>query len=116
MVKFTNSFLCTDGSGYWSDRQAVVKVLGMDVTYINDEQDFGELRVYFDTRTWNVNTDGLIYTDRNFLSSLRQLLNDLGYAGQDVEYSEQGMQGDDFVSLDIGQEFLQSWLAQTVDL
>lgn len=116
MKKFTDTFLSTNGSGYWSDRQAVVKILSMDVPYINEDQDFGELRVYFDTRTWNVNTDGLIYTDKNFMTGLCQLLNDLGFAGEDVTYSEQGMQGDDFVSLDIGQEFLQTWLAQTVDL
>lgn len=111
MKKFTNTFLSTNGSGYWSTRQTAVKISAMNVSYINEDRDFGELRVYFDTRTWDVNTDGLIYTDKNFISSLRQLLNDMGHAGEDVSYSEQGMQGSDYVSLDIGQEFLQNWVS-----
>jgi hypothetical protein len=32
--------------------------------------------------------------------------------GSDVSYSEQGMQGDDYVSCDIGKPFLDSWTAK----
>ena len=109
MVKFGAEFT-TDGKGYWSNVRKTVKVTELRVAYINDEQDFGELRVYFDDSTWNVNKDGLIYTDKRFLKELREKLTEAGFAGNDVDYSEQGMQGNRYVSLDVGKKFLTSWL------
>jgi hypothetical protein len=103
--------LNTNGQGLWSQEARAVKVTGLSVPYVNDEQDFGELRVYFDTRTWNVNSEGLIYTDGQFLKELREFLTSRGLAAGDVSYSEAGMQGDDYVSLDVGAQFLQSWQA-----
>ena len=102
--------LNTIGDGYWSDVSKTVPVVRLDLAYINGEEDFGELRVYFDTDAWNVNKDGLIYTDSLFLEELLSLLSALGL-GTDVCYSEQGMQGDDFVSLDVGPEFIESFQA-----
>jgi hypothetical protein len=87
-------------------------VVEFTVPYVNDERDFGELRVYFDTDTWDVNSDGLIYTDRQFERELQEFLNSQGLAGEDVSYSEAGMQGDDYVSCDVGAAFLQSWMAK----
>jgi hypothetical protein len=75
-----------------------------------DKDMFGELRVYFDTDTWDVNVHGLIYTDRGFLKELREFLNAHGLPGADVSYSEQGMQGDDYVSLDAGHKFYAAWM------
>jgi hypothetical protein len=102
----------TDGSGYWSRVQKTVQIVDMRVPYINDERDFGELRVYFDTKDWDVNTDGLIYTDRQFERELQAFLDAQGLQGRDVSYSEQGMQGDNFVSLDVGKKFLAAWDAK----
>jgi hypothetical protein len=51
----------------------------------------------------------LIYTDRTFERELREFLDSQGLVGKDVSYSEQGMQGDDYVSCDIGKPFLDSW-------
>lgn len=104
-----NKVLDTDGSGYWSTVRESVTVTGLELAYCNEEADFGELRVYFDTRTWDVDDYGLIYTDRLFLKELKEFLNSTGIAGADVEYSEQGMQGDDYVSLDVGAEFIESF-------
>ena len=73
MIKF-GAVLDTDGSGYWSDVVKSVKCTGIEIAYINDERDFGELRVYFDTASWDVDTDGLIYTDRQFLVELKEAL------------------------------------------
>jgi hypothetical protein len=101
--------LSTVGDGYWSNAAKPVLITDMKLGYISDELDFGELRVYFDTKFWDVEKDGLIYTDSNFCSELREFLNDQGLVGKDVSYSEQGMQGDDYVSLDIGKKFLKSW-------
>lgn len=98
----------TAGDGYWSNVSKDVEVTDMKLGYVSDEQDFGELRVYFDTATWNVNTDGLIYTDSKFKQALMQFVKKQGLVG-DLCYSEQGMQGDNYVSLDVGAEFLDSW-------
>lgn len=107
MFKFKRT-LHTNGKGYWSDVEKSVKTTMITVDYVNDERDFGELRVHFD-KSWDVNKDGLIYTDPKFLRELRKELIAAGLVGMDAEYSEQGMQGDDYVSLDIGEEFLKSW-------
>ncbi len=111
MFKFERT-LNTDGKGYWSDKAKPVNTLRIEVPYINDEKDFGELRVYFNTKFWNVEQDGLIYTDRNFLAELREFLNTHKLAGADVDYSEQGMQGSNYVSLDVGKAFLDAWDAK----
>ena len=104
--------LNTGGGGYWSNTKAAVVVTDMQLGYVSDELDFGELRVYFDTATWDVNKVGLIYTDRQFERELREFLTAHGLVGKDVSYSEQGMQGDDYVSLDVGKPFLDSWTAK----
>ncbi len=98
----------TSGDGYWSDVAKPVEVTDMRLGYVNDELDFGELRVYFNTKTWNVNEDGLIYTDRQFYVDLQKFIKEQGLV-VDLCYSEQGMQGDNYVSLDVGKDFLDSW-------
>ena len=108
MVKFGATFN-TNGKGYWSTERKAVKTTQIALPYVNDEQDFGELRVYFD-KSWDVYTDGLIYTDPLFLKELRAKLTEIGFVGNDVEYSEQGMQGNNYVSFDVGQAFISSWL------
>lgn len=111
MINF-QATLNTDGTGYWSDATKAVNVTGfvVDVYPADDEDDeaFGELRVYFDTATWDVYKDGLIYTDLRFLKELEQALQAQGYDTSDMSYSEQGMQGSDYVSLDIGAKFIAS--------
>ena len=102
----------TVGDGYWSNVAKPVLITDMRVAYVSDEGDFGELRVYFDPKYWDVNVDGLIYTDTNFLAELREFLADQGLVGADVDYSEQGMQGNRYVSLDVGEAFLDSWNAK----
>jgi hypothetical protein len=104
----------TAGDGFWSSViNAQVEITDMKIEYVSDdfavEPDFGELCVYFDTKTWNVDEHGLIYTDSLFLKQLQKFLNEHGLAGNDVDYSEQGMQGDDYVSLDVGAKFLKTW-------
>lgn len=113
-MRKVNQSVTTAGDGYWSDVAKTVKIVGITVPYVNDEGDFGELRVHFDLTTWNVNSDGLIYTDSQFLKELRSLLTNMGLAGDDVDYSEQGMQGNTYVSLDVGKDFIDSFTVQTV--
>jgi len=105
-----NAKLSTSGDGYWSNAQKTVEVTRLMLAYTNDELDFGELRVYFNTKTWDVNKDGLIYTDSLFLEDLCLMLDALGFDASDVTYSEQGMQGDNYVSLDVGECFINTFM------
>ena len=107
--------LHTAGDGYWSNEAKDVDVAKLDLQYISNDKDFGELCVHFTTDSWDVNTDGLIYTDTQFLYELRVYLQTIGFTeaeALDVQYSEQGMQGDNYVSLDVGKDFLDSWAAK----
>ena len=110
MIRF-ETILNTVGDGYWSTVSAPVRLTKLALSYVNDEQDFGELRVYFDTDDWDVGEDGLIYTDSLFVRQLEERLTAIGLAGQDIDYSEMGMQGDNYVSLDVGEDFIASWYA-----
>lgn len=101
----------TCGDGYWSAIAMAVEITDMRLAYVNDERDFGELRVYFNTKTWNVDANGLIYTDSLFLDELRDFLITQELS-DDVDYSEQGMQGDNYVSLDVGESFIKAWDAK----
>ena len=105
-----NATLNTNGTGYWSRKKASVEITALQLAYTNDELDFGELRVYFNTKTWDVNTDGLIYTDKQFMRELKELLVQKGFDTSDLSYSEQGMQGDAFVSCDVGQCFINTFM------
>lgn len=104
-----NEELLTDGRGLWSNVAMNVQINELSLNYINDDESFGELCVYFNSTNWDITDNGLIYTDPLFLKLLRKLLINLGFKGKDVTYSEQGMQGYDYVSFDCGKKFLKSW-------
>ena len=99
----------TAGDGLWSKREATVRVTEVWLNYVNDEGDFGELCACFDTRDWDDNKDGLIYTDKHWIGEFRALMKTMGFspvAVDDIDYSEAGMQGADYVSMDVGEDFL----------
>lgn len=99
----------TNGKGYWTSFEKTVTVIRVELAYVNDEGDFGELRAYFDTKVWDVNKVGLIYTDPRWIDEFRGLVRSLGFtrnACDDITYSEQGMQGDSYVSMDVGADFM----------
>ena len=101
-----------DGMGLWSRRPLRrVHISKINIGYINDEEDFGELRATFD-KGWKVSDAGLIYTDALWIKDFRIGLIAHGFsseAADNVDYSEQGMQGDDYVSMDVGKKFLDEW-------
>ena len=101
----------TSGDGYWSDVAKAVRITDMRLGYVAEDKEFGELCVYFNTEDWNVEEDGLIYTDSGFYADLQKFITEQGLV-VDLCYSEQGMQGDDYVSLDVGAEFIASWEAK----
>ena len=107
MQTFTT--LHTNGNGYWSNKRKAVDVTKLDLQYCTAEKDFGELCVYFTSASWDVDTMGLIYTDKLFMQELREYLVSLGFTPEeanDVNYSEQGMQSDNYVSCDVGAVFI----------
>jgi hypothetical protein len=109
MYKVTAT-LNTNGNGYWSRKATAVEITALQLSYTNDEMSFGELRVRFNTNTWDVNKDGLIYTDKQFMRELKELLTAKGFDASDVSYSEQGMQGDAYVSCDVGERFINTFM------
>jgi hypothetical protein len=101
--------LNTNGLGYWSNKRKAVDITKLDLQYCNPEKDFGELCVYFTQASWDVNVDGLIYTDKLFRAELQAYLQTLGFTeaeALDVSYSEQGMQTEEYVSCDVGAKFI----------
>jgi hypothetical protein len=110
-----NTFtLHTNGTGYWSTTAKAVDVEALDLQYITNDKDFGELCIHFavdelGSNCWDTATDGLIYTDKLFMQELRAYLQTVGFTqaeANDVDYSEQGMQSDNYVSCDVGLEFI----------
>lgn len=107
-----NAYCSTNGTGFWSSAKRNVKVLQIAVACVSKDQKFGELRASFDTSDWSTSELGLIYTDPLWIRDFRSLLERFGFttaAANDVGYSEQGMQGDDYVSMDVGKPFLDEW-------
>jgi hypothetical protein len=107
--KKVNWMTHTDGKGLWSQFEKTVTILEVWLSNVNDEGDFGELCARFDTHTWAVSENGLIYTDPRWIDEFRGLMRSLGFTRQaceDISYSEQGMQGFNYVSMDVGADFL----------
>jgi hypothetical protein len=107
----------TDGKGLWSNHKASVNLKDCDIhnlsRHANKRDRFhGELRVYFNLKDWDTYKHGLIYTDPNWIKEFRKALEEKGFskkAARDICYSEQGMQGDDYVSLDAGTDFVKEF-------
>jgi len=108
--QLVNFYTVTDGRGYWSRKAKTVGIKRVRLAYVDDEGEFGELRAYFDPEEWDIDTDGLIYTDmmwkHSFLTCMENVLGFSPDATLDVSYSEQGMQGHNYVSMDVGPQFL----------
>ena len=103
----TKMKLRTNGKGLWTPekRNVRIKKICLDVS----DWGGGELRVYFNLRDWNVDSHGLIYTDPQFIRELRKELKAIGLPPMGVDYSEQGMQGWDYVSLDASEKFAKAF-------
>ena len=106
MIAFKPFTFCkTAGDGYWSRAVRDVNLTGMRIAYTSEDSAFGELRVYFNTKFWDVDALGLIYTDTAFEQQLKQILaKQFGFTAKQLKnlcYSEQGMQGNNYVSFDV---------------
>ena len=99
-----NKMFTTCGDGYWSTvaKDVFVESINMYISADEEEGCDGDLQAYFTEETWN-DSYGLIYTDSEFLHCVHTALFLAGISTEVVEdvcYSEQGMQGDDYVSMD----------------
>ena len=115
MVEFDVS-VATDGSGFWSKTVATTKLHSLMLTgvgYYKGCKLFGELRARFNPASWDINNNGLVYTDEKWIRQFRRRLRKAGFSKKgvkDVTYSEPGMQGNNYVSLDVGEMFINEWL------
>ena len=103
----------TGGDGHWSNVTGRrVRITKLDLLYVNEGSSFGELIAYFNPDDWYWREDGLIYTDRLWLSLFKKELVNIGFseeAVESVEYSEQGMQRSEYVSMDVNSEFIREY-------
>lgn len=108
----------TSGAGFLSTHLATVKIQFLEVIIVSDEDSddrFGEFRAYFDTKDWDCNIHGLIYSDQNWLDSLRSSLvavvgfSQAAVADDILYFSEQGMQTETYVSMDVEEQFIKEW-------
>lgn len=101
------NFYCNvAGSGNWSRHSAKVKheKISLLITEQSDSSWTPEFRVYFSSNEWKIKDFGLIYTDPGWIIDLKNNLSVLGFSDNSLwglTYSEQGMQGDDYVSMDL---------------
>ena len=102
----------TNGRGYWTDVKAEVRIINVYLNFVNNSEDdeWGELHAEFDRKNWNPELNGDIYTDPLWLKEFNNCLISMG--GTPIDYSEQGMQGDTFVSCDVDKKFLKSKLGK----
>lgn len=96
-------FIETAGDGLWSNKKKKVEIYSIDFeTQCRFGQRIRSINVRFNKKTWSVRRDGLIYSDKGFLEGVRQELQNM-FPESDwsrLEYTEQGMQGKDFVSME----------------
>lgn len=98
--------------GYTSGRQVGIK--NIKLSYVSDDGEYGELRVFFKKSDWKVEKHGLIYTDQMFLREFKNYCTKvLGLPSDGVGYTEQGAQGDSYVSIGVGKQFLKAWAKKT---
>ena len=103
-----------NGVGYWSHEPGrIVRINRVELNYVNTNKTFGELIAFFNAEDWDRDVDGLIYTDEMWIRTFRWNLKyelDLSWrAVKAIDYSEQGMQGGDYVSMDVTEPFLKEF-------
>lgn len=113
----------TLGNGLWSKVKkpvniTVIELIVCEIVDDYDENDnpiattkCGSLHVHFD-KSWDIEKDGLIYTDEGFLKKLKNVLSNRQIDASKLGYSEQGRQGDDYVDFDVDEAFIKSWCAK----
>ena len=98
-----NKVITTGGNGLWSKVKANVQMLSiaqeLHIEMAKDEG-FNSIGIYFDTASWDVKKNGLIYTDDAFLENVKKEFIKMGLDAVNLEYAEWEMQGDNYVCFD----------------
>ena len=104
MHNISNLNLSTNGTSLWHSQPAT-KVSG----YLKFEARQGQpdlggwAEFYFNKEDWNTNKQGHIYTDNGFVSELWKALLDREFKHyDDINYSEYGLQSNEYVHFDVG--------------
>lgn len=113
----------TNGKGKGTDEIRVVTITELKIGYSNQtyfpgDPFEGELKAYFDPfgftiGSWHVPAFGYINGDRLWLKEFKAGLRELGLSikgVQNVSYGVEERQGQDYVSLAVGDAFYKSWL------
>jgi len=103
----------TTGHGLWSEEVRTVTSSKIEIkigeVYTN-LQEFAVnmtiyLNVFFTKKVWDTDKHGLIYTDEGWLKDFRTQFADrfpsLSWTAKKIDYTEHGMQGTNYVSLEI---------------
>lgn len=101
---FAKGLANTNGKGLWTkDVVNKIKVkLQLDYFEYHGEL-IVHLRVVFKLNQWDTRNNGLIYTDLQFERDIKTTLHCAGFKNaNDICYSEQGMQGLNYVDFDVG--------------
>ena len=105
-------YASTDGSSIWASKGSHGKKIIVGGTLHfggledNEEGLYGaDAEFVFETEGehgWDTGTLGLIYTDKGFLHDIHTVLKNEGFPyWNEIDYSEQGMQGENFVHFDV---------------
>ena len=102
-----NEKIRTSGVGLWSSIEKDVYITNISWIYKQHNDEY-LLDIFFDD-SWNIEEDGLIYTDGTFIINLKQQLLSLRESEkipelpyEKLSYTEQGMQGREYVSMILG--------------
>jgi hypothetical protein len=99
----------TSGTGLHSYESRIIETISCCLYWVNSQQCWGELRVYFNTKDWPVQNLGFICTDPTFLQGIKHNLKLRELVADGIEYSELAFQGHDFVCFDVDSAFISSW-------
>lgn len=100
----------TSGNGMWSNHARPVTITKLELEgdfEAGFDPNFG-LSAVFPRRQWDVDKHGLIYADVAWLAQFRERLVEAGFSADAVaslQFTEHGMQGRDYVSLECGEQF-----------
>ena len=118
----TNIVTLTNGKGLWSQEVREVLITKLEIGYSSlryypEEPFYGSINAYFEPHgftqgSWNNDGFGLICTDKLWLKEFKKGMQSIGFsvlAVRDIKYGEKDMQGENYVSLDVGVDFYKSW-------
>lgn len=106
----------TSGNGMWSNHARPVMITKLELEgdfEAGFDPNFG-LSAVFPRRQWDVDKHGLIYADVAWLAQFRERLVEAGFSADAVaslQFTEHGMQGRDYVSLDCSPKFAAEFVA-----